>query len=567
MRGPDLCSLGTVLLATSTLSLTGCPSELVSDDAGLDAPESLDTGRDAASLGDDAFVPSTPDAPDPRDGGFASNGCGLDAGRGAHDTGTDAPPAPTAYPTPITHRAAQRTFTEAELGLACPGGYLDGGPTDRDHHNGVFVSEGRLVMAWAHQDGGGGVSVWDAADPCAPVLVGQTLEPMMRETHATGETVIDGRRYLVTNSLDGIMFWDLTDPTAPERISDLPLPGVTSVPDAYMHVVMTVFWQAPYVYVAAADNGVFVVDASDPHAPRLLTQWVPEPRLRAGGVHAIGNLLVVIATEGGRTTLYDIADPIVPRAIPGGTWTITDGMTDRRGRPLARLAYLGHVNGNRVGYARKDLGGGFISYDITDFTAPTLQMAWTAPDRGSGGYVFFRDDRAFVGESAYASELDLSGTEPVEVRRYDIPGDCDFLTPIGNVAYVAVDDDAIDGQATAAMPQALTPDTVPPEVNMVVPRDGETNVGLLSRIGLTFTDFVDLASVHTGSFYVREVGTAAPLAGTYSGQEGALNFVPTDPLEPGTTYEIVVPRGGILDAGGTAIDTAFRATFTTVGCP
>lgn len=551
-----------VALLSSVSALAGCPTSS-SDDAGLDAIASDDVGTDVREADDAA---ASPDAFVDRDGGMPSTGCGLDAGVRATG-GLTEPPAADAYPMPITHRAAQRTFLESELGVACAGGFLDGGPTDRDHHNAVFVSHGLLYMAWAHQDGGGGMSAWDIADPCAPVLVGQTIEAQMRETHATGQTRIDGRDYVVTASLTGIMFWDITDPSAPEMIHDMTLPGVSSVPDAYMHVVMSSFWQAPYLYVGAADNGVFVIDASDPRAPRLLTQWVPEPRLRVGGVHAIGNLLVVIATEGGRTTLYDVSDPIVPRAIPGGTWTIVNGEVDRRGRPLARLAYMGHVNGNRVGYARKDLGGGFISYDITDPTAPTLLQAWTAPDRGSGGYVYFRDELAFVGESEYASELDLSGDQPVEVRRYDIPGDVDFVTPIGNVAYVAVDDDAIDGQATAAMPQGTSPDAIPPSVNMVVPRDGETNVGLLSRVGITLTDFVDFASVHAGSFYVREVGTTAPLDGAYSGQEGALDFSPAEPLAPNTEYEIIVPVGGLLDATGTAIETAFRATFTTVGCP
>lgn len=550
----------TAALASSLLS--ACPTPEVMSDAGLDTSSASDTGVDAPTEAD-AFVAN--DARPDRDGGVPSNGCGLDAAVSAPDVGDEDPPPPTAYPTPITHRAAQRTFRESELGVACS--YLDGGPMDRDHHNGVFVSHGLVVMPWAHQDGGGGLFAWDAADPCAPTLVGGTTETRMRETHAAGEARIDGRDYVVTTSLGGIMFWDVTDWSAPVMIHEMTLPGVSSVPDAYMLVVMSVFWQAPYVYVGAADNGVFVVDASDPSAPVLLTQFVPEPRLRVGGVHAIGNLLAVIATEGARTSLYDISDPIVPRAIPGASWTLTDGQVDRRGRPLVRLAYMGHLNGNRVGYARKDLGGGFISYDITDPTTPTLLQAWEAPDRGSGGYVFFRDERAFVGESEYAVELDLSGPTPVEVRRYDIPGDVDFITPIGNVVYVAVDDDAIDGQATAAMPQAIDPDTRPPEVNMVVPRDGERDVGLLSRVGLTFTDFVDVASLHPGSFFVRAVGTRTPLPGTYSAQEGAANFTPSEPLRPGTTYEIVVPAGGVLDASGNAITEPFRATFTTVACP
>ena len=33
-------------------------------------------------------------------------------------------------------------------------------------------------------------------------------------------------------------------------------------PDAYKLVTLSVFWQHPWVYVAGADNGVYVVDAS-----------------------------------------------------------------------------------------------------------------------------------------------------------------------------------------------------------------------------------------------------------------------------------------------------------------
>lgn len=105
------------------------------------------------------------------------------------------------------------------------------------------------------------------------------------------------------------------------------------------------------------------------------------------------------------------------------------------------------------------------------------------------------------------------------------------------------DGGAVRGQATAAMPQAVAPDAVLPRVNMIVPRDGETNVGLLARIGLTLSDFVDVASVHPGSFFVRPIGARTPLEGTDSGQEGAIHFNPREPLAPGTRYEVVVaPR-------------------------
>src|SRR5690606_12618523 len=101
-------------------------------------------------------------------------------------------------------------------------------------------------------------------------------------------------------------------------------------PDAYARVVLSVFWQAPYVYAAQADVGVVVIDASDPAAPEVVGRYSFDPILRSGQIHAIGNLLVTTAAEGPRTALLDISDPANPLPIPGGDFDILD--TD--GEPL-----------------------------------------------------------------------------------------------------------------------------------------------------------------------------------------------------------------------------------------
>jgi hypothetical protein len=102
---------------------------------------------------------------------------------------------------------------------------------------------------------------------------------------------------------------------------------------------------------------------------------------------------------------------------------------------------------------------------------------------------------------------------------------------------------------------------------MVVPRDGTTDVALSARVGLTFDEFVELATVFRGSFRVEEAGSGRPITGTYSGQEGAVNFHPDEPLRPSTTYEVIVPAGGVTDVSGNPIEVEHRSTFTTVDCP
>jgi len=286
-----------------------------------------------------------------------------------------------------------------------------------------------------------------------------------------------------------------------------------------------------------------------------------------GGVHAIGNMLVIIASEGSRTNLVDISDPASPRPIPGGTFVLTDGTFDRFGRPTLMTAYFGHVNGNRTYYARHVLGGGLIVYDISDPTAPTFEGSWLAPPIANGGYVFLKEDVAFVGLSDYGAALDVSDpSSPEMIARFEMTGDLDTVTPIGNVAVVSVDDDSVPDQASHVQPFRTEVDSRAPVANMVVPRDGETGVALSSRVGLTFDEFVEQGTVWRGSFRVQEVGSDRPLEGHYSGQEGVVSFWPARPLEPDTEYEVVVPAGGVTDYVGNPVETPFRSTFRTVAC-
>jgi hypothetical protein len=217
-------------------------------------------------------------------------------------------------------------------------------------------------------------------------------------------------------------------------------------------------------------------------------------------------------------------------------------------------------------YATKTDGGGLVLYDISDPEAPTLLGDYTAPD-GNGGYVFVKEGVAFVGMSHFAEAVDISDpTKPSPIRRFGLTGDLDTIIPIGNMVVVSVDDKAETDHGSAVAPFREAPDTTGPVVTMVHPRDGATAQPITSRIGLTFNEFVDLGSLWEGSFIVREVGTMNPLAGHYSGQEGIVNFWPASPLSPETTYEVIIPAGGVVDFNGNPTTAEFRSTFTTGPC-
>jgi hypothetical protein len=106
---------------------------------------------------------------------------------------------------------------------------------------------------------------------------------------------------------------------------------------------------------------------------------------------------------------------------------------------------------------------------------------------------------------------------------------------------------------------AEDPDTTPPEVDIVIPNDG-TTVAASSRIGVSLSDNIELATVNAASFAVRPVG-GEPLSGTYGSRMGVLNFDPNQDLAPGT-YEVVLPAGGITDLVGNALATEWKSTFT-----
>src|SRR5690606_4695230 len=101
--------------------------------------------------------------------------------------------------------------------LNTPCAALTGGPEDIEHHNLVSIYDGWLILPWAPEDGGGGVTVYDFHDPCNPVKVGEGWSARMRESHTLSFNEIDGRTWMAVDyhedtpdgPVGGVGFWDL----------------------------------------------------------------------------------------------------------------------------------------------------------------------------------------------------------------------------------------------------------------------------------------------------------------------------------------------------------------------
>jgi hypothetical protein len=468
-------------------------------------------------------------------------------------------PEPDAFPAFRGSGGPWVDFEEADLWQGCA--FLDGTEDDRDHHNLLMPYRGHLVMPWAPEYGRGGLSFFDMDDPCAPERVGDSWSKLMRETHAIGFVHLDESSprpgdWAMVNGLLGVLSWDISDVNSIQEGTYLSLPDVF-YPDAYARVVLSVFWQYPWLYVAGADNGIYILDASDPLNPKLVSQYKFDPVLRAGGVWAMGNLLVVSTAEGKQTALLDISDPIAPQPIPGGLFFNADGA----GTPVE--AYHANVAGDWVLYARKEGGGGLIVYDIADPSQPEFVSEYHTV--GNGGYVFYDEATAFVGESNMARVYDLSDiTRPVLLGEAWMPGDLDTVSPLGNVAIMSVDAESVADEASVVFPWRKEVDTQGPRVLRVDPPQGATGVALTARIGVGFNEAVDSSSVFAGSIRLFDEDERG-IDGWGSAQETIANFSPKLPLRPGVTYRVEIMEGGIVDAHGNPLESTHISTFTTAG--
>lgn len=523
-----------------------------SADAGSEDSESSDTESDDATGSTESDTESESD---------------TDTDSGTTDDPGDPYPAPDAWGGTTGPGGPAVAFAADDLYQNCA--FLDGGADDTtDHHNLVVMFDGLLMMPWAPEWGGGGLTFFDISDPCAPQAVGYGTSSQMRETHATGFAEVDGSWYAVVDGIEqpflglsgGLQMWDVSNTASPQPVTMLELPGFL-YPDAYARVTLSVFYQAPWIYAAGADNGVYIIDASDPTNPVLAEQINFNPTHRAGQVQVIGNLMMVTAAEGPRTVMLDVSVPDNPQPIAGGDFGITDSMDQ------PRESYFSNWSGGYGYYAIKDGGGGLIVYDLHDPGAPVF--AGEYPSGGNGGYVFAKDQYAVVGESSNAKIYDLTDLDDIQlVAVLDLEGDLDTATPIGNVIFLSVDDEANPNEGTGVAPFLEQPDGDPPFVTFAWPADGATGLSPRSRFGVSFNEMVEPRSAFEGSVRLYETDTdpaQTRVDGWISTQENIVNFAPESPLSPATSYTLEIPAGGIVDYNGNPIEVPFLASFTTAG--
>lgn len=424
-------------------------------------------------------------------------------------------------------------------------------------HGSVSMHKGYLAVIYS-ADGiysDGGFSFYDLSDPYSPALVfrkddAETRE--LREAHGYGYSSSYPGDYVALQAAYGVQIWDWTNITKPIRLSYLHLPGIED--SDYTLGAWWLFWQAPYIYIGGSSNGIYIVDATDPVKPVLVNRGAGKPNpipisqtggFRVGPIFAVGNLLVSSSMEGEGYLTMDISDPKNPTLFAAQSLNMPS-------------IYGTMVNGHKILSAGND---GFLH--VHNISNPArIDLLNEIEMGGRRGYVTFQDGFVHMGGGQQYTKIDIRND-----AEYSIVGTTtsnienrseDFATPLGNLVMVSDD----HGNGSFVIPHQASADNAGPAVNMVLPANNAVNQALTSRIGLTFTDMIDLRSVNDSTFIVRPLG-GAPLNGKYSTQTGIVNFSPDAPLQKNTVYEIIVPANGIRDWTGNPTEKEFVSRFTT----
>ncbi len=417
-------------------------------------------------------------------------------------------------------------------------------------HNQPSVVSGALLLA-----GNGIHTFWDIRDPFSPVQISEMVSPHHdgeAESHSITFMTDGTRRYAGTISGRGVDLWDVTDPSAPELLSAVELEGIDYGDNT--EAVWGVSWEGRYLFAGGTNTGLHVIDTADLRNPRVVTR-VPASDVggvSVGTVYAVGNLLISgTPKERAGLTTIDISNPEMPTLLD---FVIED-----------TKSYIGAFYGPYA-YLLTPLR----TYDVT--TDPrNIQLVHTMETPNSE-YVSFADDHLFLGrirpnpgviKHDLRDPLNPTPLAYIEGRRDDLLmggfTDDQFSFPIGNL--LVISDDEINIGSVLTVHDARR-DSIGPRVLYVNPPDGALDQAPTSRIGLSLSDHVDLASLSTESFVVREVG-GDPIEGRWGVSHTVLTFSPNETLATDTTYEVVLPAGGITDLVGNPIAVEHRSVFST----
>lgn len=416
------------------------------------------------------------------------------------------------------------------------------------YHNGVLFTVPEVPASQPGADFI--VRTWDISNPAQPVVRNTWgITPMPINAHGyfkSGPYLVLGSNWPPGGE------WSFVPGPTPSSVQRTSFPGLTCAGDRGCLFGPWYIAQTYWSYNAVGGNSAIYLDWN------LQSSW---DHLGTTGVighpFLLGDLLIY-ASDQSRTGVatYDVGDPRNPVLLdvlttggPGGYWPELWG---HNGKLYVVFPY--QVNGN-----------GFRVVDASDPT--NLRFVADRPLPGADSmYIQFQDEFAFMG----SHKVDMRTFESVvyfdpNSARPNQPGThgidtSQFALPLGNLL---VTGGVGPNEGMAIWAHQAEPDTRGPSVGFHIPQAGRTNYPLRAPISLLIHETLESFTIVNGeTFIVRPVG-GAPLAGRISfAFDDVLTFAPNQPLLPDTTYEVVLPEGGIKDAAGNGM-VGYSFTFST----
>lgn len=422
---------------------------------------------------------------------------------------------------------------------------------DPHGQNVTAMIRGYFLTVYAPDSGAGPgrIGVYDVSNPRSPseakYYTGAGTNDF-REQHSLPTGIVDGKYYIAFQTRSGIQFWDFTDPLNAFEAGSINLPGVTG--GDYENVSWQATWQGKYLYVSGGNQGIYIIDATDPTDPDLLDQVSTSTTggFRVGPLFALGDLLVISnMDQNGAYAVLDISDPTDPALL------------DQMGN--APRMYAMAVGPNQRMYtAGRD--GNFLIHSFEDPTnIVEVKNELIGQDQL---YSAVQDNFVYLGRQNNVVKVDVTNEQSPNVVGEGNLGrgnpDHGQVTPMGNLIYIGND----HGTGSAFFCHQMGQDTIPLSPETFYPEDGATAVSTEARVSIIFSDFVDLEKVSKDTVSIRPVN-GEPLDGIYTYQFNHLSFSPDMPFLADTTYEVSIASGGVTDVMGNGLSEDVVVHFST----
>ncbi len=417
-------------------------------------------------------------------GGSPGSGGGLDDGPPAGPEGV-IPNEP--YPESV----ASPSKANWQDGLISP-------TLESEHHNQPAVINGYLQIT-----GNSMFSLYDISIRATPTCsTSESPDYCTARCEAEGHEVsfakYGDRLLTVTIQGKGVDFWDITDARNPEHLKTVYIDGI-NYGDLHRGRVGRCRGRAGTFSSVGRTPASTSSTPASPRTQSLVGHLTNLAGVSAGPLFPVGNVLVVTTPKdnAGIATL-DISNPENPILLK----SVLPAEKSYIGAFYRHHAYL--LNPLRV-------------YDVLSNPTEISLVSGTRPG-GYFEYLSFQDDRAFGGRirpEPGATKIDVSNlsnftfVKDIYGRRDLQENDDQFTVAIGNLLVLSDDQPSPATNQYAGTVIAVhdtDPDTTPPVVDTIIPKDGATGQATTSRIGISFTDNIELATVDHRSFIVRQQG-------------------------------------------------------------